>query len=396
MNGVRVFLKKIKRVTLNQDGSVLVIVAALLIGLIGFSAILVDAGRMYQVRRQMVTAADAAALAGARELKLSAGNTTQAADMAVQYAILNGAETCDVADINQPADGVLQVVDVTVHRNVEYAFARVLGFNVPKDIKARAVATWGYYTEASNIIPFYYEGETAPSPGEAYLHVKGNKTGPLWGIFELQNKYIGNNKINLQGSIDILSGNKIQFSPAIKVDAPYVNFSDEYAADIDEFADPGFKDAFVAGLDSDKQSWDYWGRLYKYHQVTYHSYPNTVSLYGLVPIVTKDPNPPIPAQPGLIINGFAVYEIQDIIVQGNNHIGSKYSVFAGATHTPVDYSDRVTTDTPFEEGTIIGRFVGGDAGWVQTPIGDDPENVVQNINDPNAAKYLRLIDPSDI
>ena len=369
----------------NNEGAALVLVAMFLLVIFGFTAIVVDAGMLYKTRRQMVTAADAAALAGARELKLSSGNTVAAEDKAEEYAVLNGADYCVVQPILQPTATTMQVVDVTVHRNVDFTFARILGFT-NKEVTANAVATWGFFTESSYILPFFYEGEGAPAPGPGVLHVKDGKNGSNWGIFELQGHDVEGSQITKNEAWDMLAGDVVEFDPPIYVDDPDVNFTEEYEDDVDEYVDPGFVDAIVPHLVNDNgTNWDAWGRLYKYHQMTYHAYPNSTTLYGLVPVVTVDHD--APSHAGLIINGFAIYEIQDVIVAGNTHMGSIYSTFAGDTHTAVDYSSQVTADTPYEEATIIGRFVAD--GWIETPVSGG--DVDQTSYDPNSAKYLRLI-----
>src|SRR5688572_17162621 len=50
----------------NEDGAVLVFVALILVVVIGFGAIAVDAGALYQEHRELQNAADAAALAVAQ------------------------------------------------------------------------------------------------------------------------------------------------------------------------------------------------------------------------------------------------------------------------------------------------------------------------------------------
>lgn len=80
-------------------GAVAVIVAILITVFIGFTALVVDVGYWYNVRRQLQAAADSAALAGCQELKLT-GGADQAFGVAIQYAMKNAVA---------PGDG-LQVV----------------------------------------------------------------------------------------------------------------------------------------------------------------------------------------------------------------------------------------------------------------------------------------------
>jgi len=87
----------------DQKGAVLPFVALIMVFVIfGMMAIVVDAGGLYNVRKQMVTAADAAALAGAKEMEknLSASVSesekatirAKAEQIAKSIATKNGAE----------------------------------------------------------------------------------------------------------------------------------------------------------------------------------------------------------------------------------------------------------------------------------------------------------------
>ena len=92
-----------KRFLRDDSGVVAVIVAMLLVVFVGFSALVIDMGYWYNVRRQLQTAADAAALAGCQELIL---DKTDAAiwDTVEEYAALNAVG---------PADGVITVIPVS-------------------------------------------------------------------------------------------------------------------------------------------------------------------------------------------------------------------------------------------------------------------------------------------
>jgi uncharacterized membrane protein len=83
----------------NEDGAVLPIVALLLtFVLIGLSALVVDVGFLYAERRSMVTAADAAALGGAKVLQEALSDPTavqsvvesNAIKVATDLALANG------------------------------------------------------------------------------------------------------------------------------------------------------------------------------------------------------------------------------------------------------------------------------------------------------------------
>jgi hypothetical protein len=67
-----------------DDGVILVMAALTLVGLLGFAALVVDLGNVYQVRRQAQNTADAAALAGAQDLPQGASVVATVKDYAQQ------------------------------------------------------------------------------------------------------------------------------------------------------------------------------------------------------------------------------------------------------------------------------------------------------------------------
>lgn len=82
---------KIFPTIINQQGTVIVYVGILILVLIGFSALAVDIGHLYVARNELQNAADAGALAGARELYLADGTAvnTNANQVAHDAAIAN-------------------------------------------------------------------------------------------------------------------------------------------------------------------------------------------------------------------------------------------------------------------------------------------------------------------
>jgi len=118
-----------------QSGQTLVIVALALIALLGFLALAIDVGVLYAWRRNMQNAADAAALAGAREICL--GHTEAEAVAAIQeYALVENRAMTETHEI----DGGLVTVYTGV--DVNLFFARVLGVD-QSGVTARAVAQCG-------------------------------------------------------------------------------------------------------------------------------------------------------------------------------------------------------------------------------------------------------------
>lgn len=134
-----------------DEGVVAVVVAVMLVMLLGLAAVAVDAGLLYAKRRAMQTAADAAALAGVRELPADPAAAREKAD---QYALVNESDASDrsftvqstyaaddtiVATLRDPALGML--------------LAKALGV-ASKPVEARAVAMVGSPTAYTHVMPF--------------------------------------------------------------------------------------------------------------------------------------------------------------------------------------------------------------------------------------------------
>ncbi len=114
-----------------EYGQVLVVVALGLLGLLAFVALAIDVGGAYQERRAMQNAADAGALAGARELCF--GSETAADDVAWDYTVnRNGAAGAQIT-VTSPTT----VTVVATQTYVTY-FAGLFGFG---EIAVNADAT---------------------------------------------------------------------------------------------------------------------------------------------------------------------------------------------------------------------------------------------------------------
>lgn len=132
-----------------EKGQVLVFVALALILLIGVAALAVDVGHFYAERRHMQNAADAAALAGAREICF--GDPTQAETVAMDYAtVRNRAEDAQVT-----VTGGLSVTVVT-SETAETYFGGVIGIE-SVNVNAVASAMCGRATSASGLWPVAFE-----------------------------------------------------------------------------------------------------------------------------------------------------------------------------------------------------------------------------------------------
>lgn len=131
----------------NEKGNVIIIVALLMMVLMGITALVIDVGYLYQTRRQMVTAADAGALAGVVEL-IESEDLNEAEVVARNYAIKNESED------GQTTVNVLNsyTVEVYTGKNVGYIFARILGFE-NQDVPAYAKAVYAPIIKGK-IVPF--------------------------------------------------------------------------------------------------------------------------------------------------------------------------------------------------------------------------------------------------
>jgi len=134
-----------------EQGAVLMMVAISLIVLIGMAVLTFDLGRGVAIKRNMVNAADAGALAAARECGLAHGEASAMAAAGELAADNNDAATVTGLQIdpdpavcsgagNPDPDGK-NTVTVTVTVPQEYFFAQIFGFN-SGTVVASATAMW--------------------------------------------------------------------------------------------------------------------------------------------------------------------------------------------------------------------------------------------------------------
>jgi Flp pilus assembly protein TadG len=145
-----------RRLRDEESGAVLAIVAISLLALLGMVVLTFDLGRGVALKRNMVNAADAAALAAARECGLAHGTgpaETEANDLIVDN---NGSATLTNIAFDSapqcsgvPSSGERQV-RVTVSVPQDYFFAQIFGFN-SGTVTASATAEWTL-------------GQTSPAP----------------------------------------------------------------------------------------------------------------------------------------------------------------------------------------------------------------------------------------
>jgi putative Flp pilus-assembly TadE/G-like protein len=150
-----------------EQGSVLVTVVISLIVLLGITALVLDVGAFRSHRRQLQTAADAGALAGAQKLISDPGQACSTAayyqrendnSVSAQNMISDANLDTSYCDI-LTAPGCSQACSVRVQpdeSNVPFDFGRVLGFT-STNITARARARIVYLTKSKGLLPFGVE-----------------------------------------------------------------------------------------------------------------------------------------------------------------------------------------------------------------------------------------------
>ncbi len=132
-----------RRAHREDRGSILILVVAGLVAIVGVTSLAVDVGYLYVVRNQLQNAVDAAALAGAQGLLAQPGNYTAegaAVRWAMEYAARNQADGQQVllssSEITFPRSNVI-LIDIT--RPARTFFARLFGIR-QANIRVRAAA----------------------------------------------------------------------------------------------------------------------------------------------------------------------------------------------------------------------------------------------------------------
>lgn len=160
---VRSIFLLITRLKNGEQGLALVLVTLAMVGLLGMTALVVDVGSMTLHKNRLANACDAAALAGARELP-SAEAATQ---VAKAYAGHNSVSEDEIL-VEVINDG--KQIIVSSNREVEFTFARVLGFN-STTVNANAIATFGAISSATGVIPLSVPEQTLVFGQEYQLKV---------------------------------------------------------------------------------------------------------------------------------------------------------------------------------------------------------------------------------
>jgi hypothetical protein len=234
----------------DERGAVVVIVAIVAILLFGAAAYAIDAGNLWQTRRQMVTAADAAALGAAGEYAVGDDGCAGAGP-----ALLGANRDDATLEVCQPSTADTRHGYVTVKGNttVSYAFAGVFGLQT-KTVDATTTAEWGIPSAAVGLRPIAL-CITATPQLEEWLNLPTGPSGPSAEPIRitLSNAHPDSCKDdegNVAGNWGLAfgSGNNAN---ADTVEWLYDGYPDEVEVGADIHANPG---AFSGGIQSAMRS----------------------------------------------------------------------------------------------------------------------------------------------
>jgi Flp pilus assembly protein TadG len=177
---------------LSEDrGATAVTVAVVMAVLLGMAGLAVDAGALYQERRELGNGADAAALAIAEDcgLLVKPCDEPTARATAASYASANARDCAAAVSQVVVSTGTRRVSVVTSTQNadgstvLEPFFARVVGFD-GATVQASATAVWGYPRSLPRVLPLiiskceFERVETIPSPPSIIFFHDGNNAEP--------------------------------------------------------------------------------------------------------------------------------------------------------------------------------------------------------------------------
>jgi Flp pilus assembly protein TadG len=152
-----------------ENGQSLVLVSFCMIAFLGILGLVLDIGYAYARQRQMQTAADAAALAGTRELAYGNGEVV-ALSRIEQILTSNGADI-SVSDYTIKDNRAV----VTARTNIAPFFTPIFGLNqIP--VGANADAVFGQTAEMSSVLPFAVEEDLWALDQE--VNIWTGETGP--------------------------------------------------------------------------------------------------------------------------------------------------------------------------------------------------------------------------
>jgi Flp pilus assembly protein TadG len=139
-----------------ESGQTIVLFVALLLGLLAFTGLAVDAGFIFARSSQFSSAVDAAALAGVVEMDPTAPTLTEADARAQQFLAANGWPTASMTFVSTSTLTIQGFPEytITVTWPVETYFMRVLGF---RTVSVSHAATAVHVAQAEIFTPTFFE-----------------------------------------------------------------------------------------------------------------------------------------------------------------------------------------------------------------------------------------------
>ncbi len=175
----------------DERGATAVVVAVMAIALLGMVGLAIDAAALYQERRELTNAADAAVLAIAEDcaLEVRPCDEATAASTAQNYADRNSRDdTTGIAGVTIDYGGQTVTVETTT-RNPDGSgllrpfFAQVVGYSGTA-VGASATAIWGYPRTLRGMLPLiisrceFPDGTPLPTAERVIYFHDGNHTEP--------------------------------------------------------------------------------------------------------------------------------------------------------------------------------------------------------------------------
>lgn len=381
---------KKNRILQEEKGSALPIITLLMVFvLVGIATLVIDAGLAYNQRRELVTAADAAAIAGAGVMEEAMRNgtgtaaaKTYAEKLAKSLAVDNQVEEANVyVSWDNPAYE-RDTITVKVSADQELIFARFLGFESIQ-VEAKAVATWGYVTqtESGQILPLFMKDEDYQTENVTYLFFDkladtSDTAVGNWGLLDI----FGSNT----STKEALEG--IKKDADISIDGILKNQTGNHGDDLISSIEVRMQTAATLDTVENRQKF----------------------MCGMVPIIDWDLISTQGSTLSLPVKAFAVFEIYDVIVKEGNNVNkrSEGSIYAMDTNNylcdgyTVEYDpvERIVYDnkgelinetTDLKKGTIIGKFTGVEVSLRAVVRDGDQENPDEDIV---SATYAKLIE----
>lgn len=193
----------------NERGAIAVITALTLVVLLGFAAIAIDVGMMYEERAQLQSGADAAALAVAQQCGTGGVCTAEGtAPTAQQYASSNARDGSARVDAPTIVGNTVKITTRTLEGSgagtLALSFAPFLGIDDP-EVAAAATATWITPKKGPAVLPIVFshcDFHLGSGPQVLQMHSgKNNEASYAGGC-----KYMGNSSsgTNLPGGFGVI------------------------------------------------------------------------------------------------------------------------------------------------------------------------------------------------